>query len=159
MFQITSLGDLYEDHCCCCYVASVMSCLTLCDPLNCGLSDSAVHGILQQEHWCGLPWPPPGIFPTQGWNLRLLRLLHWHVGSLPRAPPGKPLRATSLSHFKGTLRKDDLAQRAPSGLKQPKPMISQENPERLTPGRGLGVLVRFEENSIQNLLKTSFNGL
>ena len=28
-----------------------------------------------------------GIFLTQGWNLRLLRLLHLQAGSLPLAPP------------------------------------------------------------------------
>ena len=28
-----------------------------------------------------------GIFPTQGWNLSLLCLLHWQSGSLPLAPP------------------------------------------------------------------------
>ena len=27
-----------------------------------------------------------GLFPTQGLNLRLLRLLHWQAGSLPLAP-------------------------------------------------------------------------
>ena len=31
-----------------------------------------------------------GIFPTQGWNPRLLHLLDWQVGSLPLALPGKP---------------------------------------------------------------------
>ena len=31
-----------------------------------------------------------GIFPTQGWNLLLLHLLHWQVNSLPLAPPGNP---------------------------------------------------------------------
>ena len=31
-----------------------------------------------------------GIFPTQGWNLLLLHLLHWQVNSLPPAPPGNP---------------------------------------------------------------------
>ena len=31
-----------------------------------------------------------GIFPTQGSNPSLLCLLHWHTGSLPLAPPGKP---------------------------------------------------------------------
>ena len=31
-----------------------------------------------------------GIFPTQGWDLNLLCLLHWQAGSLPLAPPGKP---------------------------------------------------------------------
>ena len=32
-----------------------------------------------------------GIFPNQGSNPRLLCLLHWQAGSLPLAPPGKPL--------------------------------------------------------------------
>ena len=32
-----------------------------------------------------------GIFPTQGSNLSLLCLPHWQVGSLPLAPPGKPI--------------------------------------------------------------------
>ena len=32
-----------------------------------------------------------GIFPTQGSNPRLLRPLHWQAGSLPLAPPGKPV--------------------------------------------------------------------
>ena len=32
-----------------------------------------------------------GIFLTQGLNPSLLGLLHWQVGSLPLAPPGKPL--------------------------------------------------------------------
>ena len=32
-----------------------------------------------------------GIFLTQGSNLHLLCLLHWQGGSLPLAPPGKPL--------------------------------------------------------------------
>ena len=31
-----------------------------------------------------------GIFPTQGSNLHLLRLLHWSLGSLPLVLPGKP---------------------------------------------------------------------
>ena len=32
-----------------------------------------------------------GIFPTQGSNLGLSRLLSWQAGSLPLAPPGKLL--------------------------------------------------------------------
>ena len=31
-----------------------------------------------------------GIFPTQGLNRRLLRLLRWQADCLPRVPPGKP---------------------------------------------------------------------
>ena len=47
-------------------------------------------GFSRQEYRSGLPCPTPGIFPTQGWNLRLLCLLHWQVSSLPLVPPGKP---------------------------------------------------------------------
>ena len=32
----------------------------------------------RQEYWSGLPRPPPGIFPTQELNPRLL---HWETGS------------------------------------------------------------------------------
>ena len=44
----------------------------------------------RQEYWGGLPFPPPGIFPTQGLNPRLLCLLHcrqilyhWATGKAP----------------------------------------------------------------------------
>ena len=29
-------------------------------------------GFSRQEYWRGFPCPPPGIFPTQGWNPHLL---------------------------------------------------------------------------------------
>ena len=38
--------------------------------------------------WVAMP-SSQGIFPTQGLNPHLLCLLHWQVGSLPLAPPGK----------------------------------------------------------------------
>ena len=34
---------------------SLQSCPTLCDPID----GSPVPGILQQEHWSGLPFPSP----------------------------------------------------------------------------------------------------
>ena len=37
-------------------------------------------GFSRQEYWSGLPFPPPGVFLTQGLNLHLL---HWQVDSLP----------------------------------------------------------------------------
>ena len=61
------------------------------------------HGLQPTRLFC--PWDSPcknsgvgchdflqGIFLTQGWKLLLcfLHLLHWQVGSLPLAPPGKP---------------------------------------------------------------------
>ena len=39
----------------------------------------------------GCPAFVQGIFPTQGSNPHALCLWHWQVGSLPLAPPGKPL--------------------------------------------------------------------
>ena len=42
----------------------------------------------------GCPALLQGIFWTQGSNQRLLCLLHWQVGSLSLAPPGKPLNSS-----------------------------------------------------------------
>ena len=67
------------------------------------ISDSGwSHGL--QPTRLPYPWDSPGektamgchallqgILPTQGLNPCLLCLLHWQVGSLPLAPPGKPL--------------------------------------------------------------------
>ena len=39
--------------------------------------------------------PFQGISPPQGSNPHLLCLLHWQVGSLPLAPPGKPITNNS----------------------------------------------------------------
>ena len=38
---------------------SLQSCLTLCDPIDGSPPGSAVPGILQAEHWGGLPFPSP----------------------------------------------------------------------------------------------------
>ena len=48
-------------------------------------------GFSRQESWSGLPFPSPGELATRGLNLHLLRLLHWQMGSLPLATPGKPI--------------------------------------------------------------------
>ena len=47
-------------------------------------------GFSRREYWGGLPRPPPGDLPDPGVGTCLLNLLHWQVGSLPPAPPGKP---------------------------------------------------------------------
>ena len=65
------------------------SCPTLCDPMDCSLSDSSVHGIFQARvlEWIAISFSR-GIFPTQESNPGLL-----HCGQtlLPSEPPGKPL--------------------------------------------------------------------
>ena len=48
-------------------------------------------GFCRQEYWSGLPCLLQGIFLTQGLNPHLLHLLPWQEGSLPLAPPGKPI--------------------------------------------------------------------
>ena len=48
-------------------------------------------GFSRQEYWSVLSFPSPeGIFLTYGLNPLLFFVLHWEVGSLPLAPPGKP---------------------------------------------------------------------
>ena len=41
------------------------ACLTLCDPMDCSPPSFSVHGI-SQARILELPFPSPGIFPTQG---------------------------------------------------------------------------------------------
>jgi len=65
-------GNDYKSGECLLPVLVAQLCLTLCDPMDCSPPDFSVHGILQQEYWSGLPFPPPGIFLTQGLNPRLL---------------------------------------------------------------------------------------
>ena len=38
---------------------SLQSCPTLCDPIDGSPPDSTDPGILQKEHWSGLPFPSP----------------------------------------------------------------------------------------------------
>ena len=56
-------------------------------------------GLSRQEYWAGLLCPLPGDLPPQGSNPHLLCLLDWQVGSLPLAPPGKPLLAINSLNF------------------------------------------------------------
>ena len=67
---------------------SLKLCPTLCDPMDCSLPCSSVHGILQARtlEWILLL---QGIFPTQGLDLCLFSLLPWQAGALLLAPPGK----------------------------------------------------------------------
>ena len=63
-----------SSHLCyaCVHAKSLQLCPTLCDPMNCNLPGSSVHGILQQEYWTGLSWPHLGDLPNQGLNPCLL---------------------------------------------------------------------------------------
>ena len=45
------------------------SCLTLATPWTLALQAPLSMGFSRQEYWSGLPFPSPGAFLTQEWNL------------------------------------------------------------------------------------------
>ena len=66
-------------------------CPTLCDPVVAGQATLSM-GLSKQEYWSGLPCPSPGFLPDPGIKPAcIVSNLHWQTGSLPLAPPGKPL--------------------------------------------------------------------
>ena len=63
-------------------------CPTLCDPIDCSLPGSSVHGDSPSKNpGVGCHALLQGIFLTEGWKPHLLPLLRWQSGSLPLAPP------------------------------------------------------------------------
>ena len=71
----------------CFCVLVAQSCLTLCDPMDCSLPDSSVHGIFQARYWSGVPFSSLGDLPNPGIKLRSPAL---QANSLPSEPPGTP---------------------------------------------------------------------
>ena len=67
---------LYNALCCCC----VLSHVRVCDPRDCSMSGSSVHGISQARilEWVALSFSR-GVFLIQGSNLWFL---HWQADSL-----------------------------------------------------------------------------
>ena len=77
-------------------VLAAQLCLTLCDPMDCGLPGSSVHGILQARILEWLPCPSPGDLPNQGIKLRSLALLAY---SLYLSSPGSPDCCLKITRF------------------------------------------------------------
>ena len=66
----------------------LLSCIRLCaTPWTVAHQPPLSKGFSRQGYWSGCHALLQGIFPTQGSNLCLLRLLHWQAGSLPLVPP------------------------------------------------------------------------
>ena len=62
----------------------VRACVCVCDPMDCSPPGSSVHGICQVKNTgVGCHFLLQGIFPIQGSNLDLSRLLHWQKDSSP----------------------------------------------------------------------------
>ena len=74
-----------------CY-AKLLSCVPLCVTLWTAACQVPLSmGFSRQEYWSGLPCPLSGDLPDPGpETVSLTFNLHWQVGSLPLAPPGKP---------------------------------------------------------------------
>ena len=75
----------------CMHAQLLQSCPTLCNPMDCRLPGSSVHGNSPgQNTGVGCHALLQGVLPTQESNPSLLCLLPGQVGSLPLAPCGKP---------------------------------------------------------------------
>ena len=72
------------------------SCPTLCDPMDCSLPGSSIHGIFQARYWSGLPFPSPGGLPDPGIEPRSLAL---QADALPSETPEKPPRGDLKNHI------------------------------------------------------------
>ena len=70
-------------------VLVAQSCLTLCNPMDCSLPVSSVHGILQARilEWVAIPFSRES-FRTKD-QVRVFPAME--ADSLPYEPPGKPL--------------------------------------------------------------------
>ena len=88
---------------CVCAFSVAKSCPALCDPVDCSMPRSSVHGIFPGKNFgVGCHFLLQGIFPTQGSNPGLLCLLHWQADSLPlshlRRPPAQGSHPQMTTH-------------------------------------------------------------
>ena len=69
---------------------SLQSCPTLCDPMDCSLPSSSVHGIFQARvlEWVAIP--SPGDLPNPGIKPMSLASPVLADGFFTAEPPGKP---------------------------------------------------------------------
>ena len=70
-----------------------LSRVRLCDPVDCNLPGSSVHGILQARILDGLPFPSPGDLPDPGIEPGSPAL---QADALTSEPPGKLCQFLSI---------------------------------------------------------------
>ena len=68
-------------------VLVVLSCLILCDPMDCSLPGSFFMQFCRQEYWSGLQCPSPGDLPNPRTEPEYTAL---QTDSLLSEPQGKP---------------------------------------------------------------------
>ena len=145
----------FLDFLCCgpCLVSQL--CPTLCDPMDCSLPGSSIHGeFSRQEYWSGLPHPPPGGLPNPGIEPKYPAM---QVDSLPSELPGK--------FSEGGVNRGSEQYPKSSGLTQPSPWELESEPSHgyalcilsLVEG-GSGILLEYTEYGKSNMIfKTYFN--
>ena len=74
----------------CMLVQSLLSCPTLCDPIDCSLPGSSVYRILQARilEWVAMPSFRGPSQPRDRFHVSCASFLHWQASSLPLVPPG-----------------------------------------------------------------------
>ena len=79
----------------CVHARSLLSCLTVCNPMDYSPSGSSVHGILQARivKWVAISSSRGSFWSTD----RTQSLLYWQVGSLPLSHPGSPDRSLDVA--------------------------------------------------------------
>ena len=88
----------------CVCAESLQSYTALCDPMDRSPPGSSVHGdSLGKNTGVGCHALLQRILPTQGSNPYLSCILHRQAGSLPLAPPGKPLVRVGGAQFHQSL--------------------------------------------------------
>ena len=90
MTNFISLGSKITADSDCVRVKSFQSCTILCNPMDCSLPDSSVHGTLQARILEWVAFPSPGDLPDPGTETGSPAL---QVDSLPADLPGKPVVA------------------------------------------------------------------
>ena len=73
-------------------------CLTLCNPMDCCRQAPLSLGSSWQEHWSGLPGPPPGELP--------------HPGTEPESPAAPALQTDSLPWATGEAQKSGISMKS-----------------------------------------------
>ena len=109
--NITMVYSL-SDQCPWLYVLCLVtqSCLTLCDPMDCSLPGSSVHGDSPGKNTgVGLPCPPPGVLHNPETEPRSPTLQAY---SLSSEPPGKAMNTGvgSLTFLQGIFPTQEMNQ-------------------------------------------------
>ena len=77
----------WPEWCYLCLVWVAQSCPTLCNPMDCSLPGSSVHGIFQASI---LEWVAISFSRGSSWPRDRTQVSHTAADALPSEPPGKP---------------------------------------------------------------------